>query len=590
MAIPRRERWARFFTTTVDPPELGDQHDAQTLSRGANRKIARLLKSALANGLLPRSLLLANFVHVLPEDLQIDFHLAALVRVRERVRLLEAIRHHSAHVRKSKISVFRKGMARVNHLAKGLIVMFSQQEVQMSSEHFDSIWTPTLLLESWRIEGTDSFSQWRTERLSSIGTGLFEFYEIPSDSGDSLTETGELNEYLPDHFAVAPEFCSLLGNEAVAAGYARHISPFCLSPAGCIVVCIPALYEAAVPPRDHSGGGFVFVLNKLPTVDVISNLYLIAHKISGSMLEVYDLGRSIIAGEVSRQYGRLLGIFGHHVGNIFKASELLALRTSLERGDVPSIDHLKVVVSNILPVWGLSSAVSLVQKGGPSGASSIPSEWVDPLWLERRDIGSCIQDAVLSILHYIFEHSCSYSPFLPWVVESASEAQEWSWNPNFQDRTSRLASLPPFRDKELLFEKTLTATIGLFEMAINLRKYPNPEGAGVSTRRYLLLIPEEQRRVYVKIILSEGVLRIEFEQPVVLLSDYSLPQSASLEKIRSFERQFFGGLITSQELTRSGDTSVDWIVRAVQCWEFRWSDLLIEHKGAGNEKTSSPVD
>ncbi|MBN9416599.1 MAG: hypothetical protein J0I12_14235 [Candidatus Eremiobacteraeota bacterium] len=263
------------------------------------------------------------------------------------------------------------------------------------------------------------------------------------------------------------------------------------------------------------------------------------------------VGHHLVVQQAS-EYSNLLGVFGHHVGTLFKTSG--ALRLWNDRSQSPEV---RGVIHHLLPIWGVSQAISLHKKQGEQGA--LPADWVLPGWNDPPAVLASLR----SLVAYLHSSVQSEPPFLPWWLEGQPLALE----------ESPLLSLPPLNDNPVVLDKTLALTIGLVEMLNNLRKYPEPRGAGREDRRELAELPEEERRVHFRCYLEGETAVVELEQPVVTTGDGSIPQSRSLDRIRALESRLLGALVETGRTEKVSVTSLEHILRVRQRWIYHWGRL-----------------
>lgn len=267
------------------------------------------------------------------------------------------------------------------------------------------------------------------------------------------------------------------------------------------------------------------------------------------------VGHHLVVQQAS-EYSNLLGVFGHHVGTLFKTSGALRLWN-----DRTQSAEVRGVIHHLLPIWGVSQAISLHKKQGEQG--DLPADWLAPGWDQPDRLRAAVLDSLRSLVGYLHSSVPSEPPFLPWWLEGQPlDLQE-----------CRLLSLPPLNDNPVVLDKTLALTIGLVEMLNNLRKYPEARGAGREDRRELSELPEEERRVHFRCFLEEDTAVVELVQPVVTTGDGSIPQSRSLERIRALEGRLLGGMVETGLAHKVADTSLEHIVRMEQRWTYFWGRL-----------------
>jgi len=259
-----------------------------------------------------------------------------------------------------------------------------------------------------------------------------------------------------------------------------------------------------------------------------------------------------LAVQQAAEYSGLLNVFGHHVGTLFKASGALELYSSSQDAGV------RRVIERVLPVWGVSQAISLHKKEGEAAWEALIKQWVEPGIPQEPDLGL----AVKALVGFVYG-SGEEPPFLPWTFAGVPV------------EGSSLVSLPPLRDQPLLFDKTLAFCVGLLELLANLRRYPEARGAGREDRRQLSQIDESEREVRFEVKFFEGSLRLEVEQPLVTKPDGNLPRSASLQRIQALESRLLRSLVETGPLQWSGPTSSPVVVRTRQTWTYHWRRLCL---------------
>lgn len=263
------------------------------------------------------------------------------------------------------------------------------------------------------------------------------------------------------------------------------------------------------------------------------------------------VGHHLVVQQAS-EYSNLLGVFGHHVGTLFKTSGALKLWNDRQQSQ-----EVRGVIHHLLPIWGVSQAISLHKKQGEQGV--LPADWVVAGFQDPESILVSLR----SMVAYLHGSVPSEPPFLPWWLEGQPLSLE----------EAPLLSLPPLNDNPLVLDKTLAVTIGLVEMLNNLRKYPEARGAGREDRRELAELPEGERRVHFRCFLEGETAVVELEQPVVTTGDGSIPQSRSLDRIRALESRLLGAMVETGRPEKVAITSLEHIVRIRQRWVYHWGRL-----------------
>jgi hypothetical protein len=266
------------------------------------------------------------------------------------------------------------------------------------------------------------------------------------------------------------------------------------------------------------------------------------------------VGHHIVIQQGS-EYSNLLGVFGHHIGTIFKTSGALQLWS-----DPETEPRVKDVLGHLLPVWGISQAISLHKKRGEKAHKELLATWV-----KKPEVSpESLTDALVSLISYTY-HSTPEESFFPWTVDGQPVP-----------KVSGLRSLPPLDDVPGIFDKTLALTVGLLEVLTNVRKYPPSRGSGREDREDLAELPTQERVVKFRIDLQPGALNLEILQPVVTAPDGSIPRSRSLERIRALEQSLLGGLVGTQPEEIQQGTSTPYVVLVKHRWSYQFGQLVAD--------------
>lgn len=272
------------------------------------------------------------------------------------------------------------------------------------------------------------------------------------------------------------------------------------------------------------------------------------------------VGHHIVIQQGS-EYSNLLGVFGHHIGTLFKTSGALQLWS-----DPETTPEVKAVLGHLLPVWGISQAISLHKKRGEKAHKELLKTWV-----QKPEVDAdALREALRALVSYTY-HSSTEESFFPWTVDGEPVP-----------KTSGLKSLPPLDDVPGIFDKTLALTVGLLEVLTNVRKYPPSRGSGREDREDLAELTPEERVVQVRIVVESGGVYLEILQPVVTAPDGSIPRSRSLERIRALEQSLLGGLVGTQPEEIQGKTSAPFVVLVRHRWTYQYGQLLEDWKESMN--------
>lgn len=268
------------------------------------------------------------------------------------------------------------------------------------------------------------------------------------------------------------------------------------------------------------------------------------------------VGHHIVIRQGS-EYSSLLGVFGHHVGTLFKTSGALQLWSQAEQDS-----DVKRVLNKLLPIWGISQAISLHKKRGEKAEKALLESWIKEPVVELEEL----RRSLCSIVSHVY-FSPQDEPFLQWRLNGKEISGPQS-----------MQSLPPLADVPQLFDKTLALTIGLLEMLNNVRKYPASTGSGREDRRDLAELTDAERTVLVSVEITDNEAAVEVVQPVVTASGGEIPKSRSLERIRALEQSLLGAIVGTEAEMVVGKTSSDYVVLVRHRWVYRFGQLLQDWK------------
>ena len=109
---------------------------------------------------------------------------------------------------------------------------------------------------------------------------------------------------------------------------------------------------------------------------------------------------SAVAGLEGNEYSSLLGVFGHHVGTLFKTSGAMTIWSQPDTG----YDPTRRVLDKLLPIWGVSQAISLHKKQGEKGWKELLRDWVDPKLAKSDTLPEQVRRSILSLCLYVYAH------------------------------------------------------------------------------------------------------------------------------------------------------------------------------------------
>lgn len=287
-----------------------------------------------------------------------------------------------------------------------------------------------------------------------------------------------------------------------------------------------------------------------------------AGRVTREQAAILDLVAELVAHHLvvqqAAEYSHLLHVFGHQIGTLFKTSGALKLWSESEPGE-----PIHQVLDRLLPVWGVSQAISLHKKRSEKEHGQWLREWVDPEAAQEEQIVAALQ----TLARYL--HT-GQDPFLPWYLESQP----------MDGLPVRLVGLPPLKDNPMLFDKTLAFTLGLLEVLNNILKYPGTRGSDREDRRDLAELPEEERRVRLFTRRFPGVVELVIHQPLVTDAAGEIPRSGSLERIRKLERQVLFGWVETAPPEKLRVLGPQHVVLVEHRWVYRWQQLLNDWRAA----------
>ena len=278
--------WARFMAMPLPASPSGARYTWQ--GYGADQ-LREMVLGAIENRLLPEGTILAQFVPVLPSEL--DFTIPTAVSLQHKRELLTATAVHAEYVRRSGHSFFSD--ATETEKTHGLMCVFTEGEhphVQLDSildfvrveyvrvpgaaavqlvEPFDPVLPPGSRLGDGRtgemvfMEGAEIAQLMAQAREASVRPDRLVHAELP----ESLKSIRAL--IAEDYFAT---FSTLIAH-------------------GTVVACVPRVYHGDVGhfSMGGAGAGALFVIQRAVTDDDLLRLYLVTHRIAVTLAGLHDL-------------------------------------------------------------------------------------------------------------------------------------------------------------------------------------------------------------------------------------------------------------------------------------------------------------
>jgi hypothetical protein len=273
-----------------------DRIDIQSLSDYQQRQARSLIESALVEGALPSSILLAQFVHVAPENLKTNFEITTAVKQVQLEEVACAIAWHAGFVKKSKISFFERALYTLR--TKGLICMISSKPLprleldfaeylplHLQNKGQDLSTLPIIdchNLEAESIQATEYafVSEKGLYALIQQAAGLAE-----ADEGD---QHASFNLNSPKRVVTRLE--QILGHQLER--YFSHILP--LTALGDIILCVPLLYlfeQGSSIENGLGGGGCLFLIKDRANGETLRRLYMVTHKLCSMISGIVDVAQ-----------------------------------------------------------------------------------------------------------------------------------------------------------------------------------------------------------------------------------------------------------------------------------------------------------
>jgi len=285
-------RWLEFLTAPLPMP--GGRIDNASLDMYEKRQVRAIIENALLLRVLPSSLLLVQFVHVIPEDLKIKFEITTAVNKTRKDKLIGATAYQGAFVKRSNTSFFESA----SRVAKeqGLLVIVSQKQLPLLKVEFAECLYVGLDNCEGRTPSIPRMDLTHIETESIPGTKFaFVSERGISDLIERVAETSdEKPPGLDNECRVATSAKSRRRLQAILGsgieGYFAHIYP--LTSLGNVIMCVPTLYsfdEGTGVNKNLGGGGCLFVINEEINEDTLRQVYVITHKLCGMVSAIVDI-------------------------------------------------------------------------------------------------------------------------------------------------------------------------------------------------------------------------------------------------------------------------------------------------------------
>lgn len=291
-----QERQRRWFEFLIEPlPIPRDQIDVGKLIEYEKKQVRFLIETALQNKLLALSSpSLIQFIHVIPDNLKIDFGVTTAARddsdIKNRIALTT---WHGGfvHEKKGNISFFKNALDTL--VNKGKISVFSRKPKPENKIDFaDFLYAhidvkPEKPFIKDELLVRDDFNSIENTEYKFLSEEVF-YNKVQYAAEKSLAVVGAdkiSNREIDDDLE------AIIGKPLIA-DYVKHIAP--LTHYGQVVLCAPLLYrfdDDAVNKR-LGGGGCLFLLDDscdLSNELLLQELYLLSHKICSLVLVTLDV-------------------------------------------------------------------------------------------------------------------------------------------------------------------------------------------------------------------------------------------------------------------------------------------------------------
>lgn len=359
-------QWFDFLITPLPMP--GGGIDVHSLADYEQTHVRTLFKSALVREVLHSSILLAQFVHVIPEHLKIKFEMTTAVRSERAEEVVSAIALHGGFVRRSRISFFKNAIYKLN--GRGLICSISRRPQSVLSLDYAEHLPVHLEVADGRedlfprlncngldtevIEDTDySFvSEKEVEELIRVAS------ETLAQGG---TGNGPVTIKSPPK--VIRRMDEIIGDRLNE--YLTHTLP--LSSHGDVILCVPLLYsfdENGHLGQSLGGGGCVFLVRDGVDKVTLRRLYLFTYKLCSMVSGIIDVAQVSSrkeAEEIGTAITRQMALLLQHEYNNTSAQVQSTLRR-IEKG-LPKTSRRKAAAAQFQDVYMILNLMSISIEG-----------------------------------------------------------------------------------------------------------------------------------------------------------------------------------------------------------------------------------
>lgn len=362
--------WVAFFTTALAPPGAEAFEDEDHLAKQVTIRILEYLDAINKCGLCPESLVLAQFVHVLPDGSRISIEeIQALLRSDKLEQGRKEICRHQGYIKESKISFFRNAFAKQKDMDPEGWMFFLSRASDSSLENSD---------QSFRLEqvgmpyvgaatGSASFADATGKHHQSSSDKAMVDWTLLNEKHSHVCEDTQAIDVSQDNVDIPTSFITIFQEggdkkRESALEYIRRISStlgqLVPGPKGGILLCVPQVHTGH-KGISIGGIGGIFVLDSKPDIALLKKLYVLTHYVSSRIFEIYNMAYVMLP---KLGYQNTLFTFGHHIGRLFRESGIAGLN------DGASLTGVK---NRLMPVWGIANAARPIKNRG----KGYPKDW-----------------------------------------------------------------------------------------------------------------------------------------------------------------------------------------------------------------------
>ena len=330
-------KWARFLTTSVPmPTHSGEVED---IAESGNVQLRAVIESAIENQILPKNTILAQFVHVAPESLDVDFEIPTAVQKKQLRELLIGCAIHGSFIKKTGLSLVRALIESRGHLGMGIICTMSR--LKSKDSMIPGVEFYHTFIGNVKINKPLNLSKPILSKIKRSPIGGSQWDYVRGSEIAELFEVENYEEFVPQEVNIQfpPFFSSLLGNKTHE--YFRHLS--FLFTKGEVILCIPNIYsnsDQLKTFKEIGGGGVIYVVEKKISPNELRDLYVVANRMCGIVLGIWDTAKLISLKSKELGYQRGEYMISHELDT--PIGILNCERTGLSDEGKMAVDYLEL--------------------------------------------------------------------------------------------------------------------------------------------------------------------------------------------------------------------------------------------------------